>query len=73
MCIRDRHIDKLVQAGITSLKIEGRAKSAYYVSVVTNAYRCAVDQYLRDPAHFQLDSWLLEEVKNCLLYTSKQD
>ena len=57
------HIDKLVQAGITSLKIEGRAKSTYYVSVVTNAYRCAVDQYLRDPAHFQLDSWLLEEVK----------
>ncbi|MBC8571181.1 peptidase U32 family protein [Zongyangia hominis] len=56
------HIDKLVQAGVTSLKIEGRAKSAYYVSVVTNAYRLAVDAYLRDPEHFLLEDWLYEEV-----------
>lgn len=37
------HIDKLAEAGVTSLKIEGRAKSAYYVAVITNAYRMAVD------------------------------
>ena len=46
------HIDDLVDAGITSLKIEGRAKSAYYVSVVTNAYRQAVDQYVADPENY---------------------
>ncbi len=57
------HIDKLIQAGVTSLKIEGRAKSSYYVSVVTNAYRCAVDSYLRDPAGYRVEPWLLEEVK----------
>ncbi len=55
-------IDQLANAGITSFKIEGRAKSAYYVAVVTNAYRCAVDEYLRDPAHFKLPGWIGEEV-----------
>ena len=56
------HIDDLVDAGITSLKIEGRAKSAYYVSVVTNAYRQAVDQYVADPENYRLAGWLAEEV-----------
>ena len=56
------YIDALVKAGITSFKIEGRAKSSYYVSVITNAYRIAVDDYLRDPVHFSLRPWLSEEV-----------
>ena len=54
------HIDDLVDAGITSLKIEGRAKSAYYVSVVTNAYRQAVDQYVADPENYHLAGWLAD-------------
>jgi putative protease len=57
------HIDDLIKAGVTSLKIEGRAKSSYYVSVVTNAYRIAVDQYMKDPENFKLEDWLLEEVQ----------
>ncbi len=57
------HIDRLVSAGITSLKIEGRAKSSYYVSVVTNAYRNAVDLYRKDPEHFKLPQWLFDEVR----------
>lgn len=56
------YIDKLVEAGVTSLKIEGRAKSAYYVSVIANAYRCAVDQYRKDPENYHPEPWLLEEV-----------
>lgn len=40
------HIPELVKAGVSSFKIEGRAKSAYYVAVTTNAYRHAVDDYL---------------------------
>ncbi|MBR5460229.1 MAG: U32 family peptidase [Clostridia bacterium] len=39
------HIPELVSAGIDSLKIEGRMKSAYYTAVVTNAYRMALDSY----------------------------
>lgn len=61
MCMLD-HIDKLAAAGITSLKIEGRAKSSYYVSVITNAYRLAIDTYLTDPSHFDLPQWVREEV-----------
>ncbi len=37
------HVDELVRAGIDSLKIEGRMKSAYYTAVVTNCYRIALD------------------------------
>ncbi len=56
------HIDDLCKAGITSFKIEGRAKSSYYVSVVVNAYRCAVDHFLRSEGEFVLPSWIREEV-----------
>lgn len=61
MCMIE-HIDKLVEAGVDSLKIEGRAKSAYYVTVVTNAYRMAVDEYCRNPDNFVLPDWIRDEV-----------
>ncbi len=61
MCMIE-HIDKLAQVGVTSLKIEGRAKSAYYVAVVTNAYRMAVDEYYKDPDNFALPDWIRDEV-----------
>ncbi len=57
------HIGELADAGITSLKIEGRAKSDYYVSVITNAYRCAVDGYLAAPQGYVTPGWLVDEVK----------
>ncbi len=42
MCMID-HIPELIAAGVDSLKIEGRAKSAYYAAMTTAAYRHAVD------------------------------
>ena len=54
------HIEKLADAGVTSLKIEGRAKSAYYVSVVTNAYRMAVDWHKNNPG-IALPEWISDE------------
>ena len=57
------YIDKLAEAGVDSLKIEGRAKSSYYVAVITNAYRIAVDDYLQNPAGFKLRPWLRGEVE----------
>ncbi len=42
MCMID-HIPELIDAGLDSLKIEGRAKSAYYAAIVTGAYRAAID------------------------------
>ncbi|MEG2852368.1 MAG: U32 family peptidase, partial [Hydrogenoanaerobacterium sp.] len=56
-----RDIDKLAAVGVNSLKIEGRAKSAYYVAVITNAYRNAVDEYLKDPQGFVLPQWIDDE------------
>ena len=55
------HIDKLVDSGITSLKIEGRAKSFYYVSVIANAYRCCVDEYVKNPSSYETPKWLVDE------------
>ena len=42
MCMID-HVDDLMDAGLSSLKIEGRAKSAYYAAIVTGAYRHVID------------------------------
>lgn len=61
MCMIN-HIDKLAEAGVDSFKIEGRAKSSYYVSVITNAYRKAMDIYKADPNNFELPQWLKDEV-----------
>ena len=40
------HLPELIDAGITSFKIEGRMKSAYYTAIITNAYRHAIDAAL---------------------------
>lgn len=61
MCLID-HLDKLAQAGVTSFKIEGRAKSSYYVSIVTNAYRMAMDIFKKDPDNYKLPDWVRDEV-----------
>ena len=42
MCMID-HLDDLMAAGVDCLKIEGRAKSAYYAAIVTGAYRHVLD------------------------------
>lgn len=46
MCMVD-HLPELLEAGLDSLKIEGRAKSAYYAAIVTGAYRRGIDAALR--------------------------
>lgn len=63
MCMIE-HIPEMIDAGITSFKIEGRAKSAYYVAVVTNAYRMAIDAYFDNPSgDFQPEPWLIDEMR----------
>lgn len=56
------YVDKVAQAGIDSLKIEGRVKTAYYAAVVTNAYRRATELYAADPCRFTPPQELLDEV-----------
>lgn len=61
MCMIE-YIPELLQAGVTSLKIEGRAKSAYYVAVITNAYKQALVECVAKGSDYILPPWILEEV-----------
>ncbi len=56
------HLPELLEAGVTSLKIEGRMKSAYYTAVTTNAYRHALDAAL---AGQPLDPLWVDETEKC--------
>lgn len=61
MCMIE-HIPELISAGINSFKIEGRAKSAYYAAVITNAYKAAVDEYMQNPSpDFKPSQWITDE------------
>ncbi|SFG31400.1 peptidase U32 family protein [Sporolactobacillus nakayamae] len=56
------HLPDMIDAGVNSLKIEGRMKSIHYVSTVSNVYRSAVDAYCDDPEHFSFDPAWDEEI-----------
>ena len=60
-----RRIPDIVDMGVTSLKIEGRLKSEYYVASVVNAYRNAIDDYINNPQGYDYNKYLteLEKVK----------
>lgn len=56
------HIPELIRAGVTSLKIEGRMKSSYYVATVVKTYRDALDAYYKNPAGYTFKPEWLEEI-----------
>lgn len=56
-------LDLILAAGVTSLKVEGRAKSFYYVASLTAAYRRALDAVLQDPAHYTCPEQVLDELQ----------
>ena len=56
------HLDKMYKAGITSFKIEGRMKTAYYVAAMTNAYRKAINILKKDPESYSLPKDISEEL-----------
>jgi putative protease len=49
------HLPDLINAGVDSLKIEGRMKSLYYVAAVTRIYRAALDSWREDPDSYRVD------------------
>ena len=61
MCMID-YLPQLVEAGIDSFKIEGRAKSSYYTAAITGAYRKALDLYMADPMGYQLPDHIRNEI-----------
>ncbi len=60
------HIPELIDAGIDSLKIEGRMKTALYVATVARTYRKAIDDYRKDPELYRKNMpWYLDQISNC--------
>ena len=60
------HIPELLEAGIDSLKIEGRMKTALYVATVARTYRKAIDDYQKDPALYRKNmDWYREQIASC--------
>lgn len=57
------HIDKLIESGLDSFKIEGRVKTEYYLATVVKAYRDAIDSYFENPEQFEINPEWMEELK----------
>lgn len=60
------YIPQLLDAGIDSLKIEGRMKTALYVATVARTYRRAIDDYQKDPRLYEKNMpWYIDQISNC--------
>lgn len=60
------HIPELIEAGIDSFKIEGRMKTALYAAATARTYRCAIDDYMKDPELYRSRiPWYREEIRKC--------
>lgn len=62
LCMID-HIPELIESGISSLKIEGRMKSVYYVAAVLSAYRKAIDAYYAEGGAYKVRPEWREELE----------
>ncbi len=60
-----KELPEIIDMGVDSLKIEGRLKTEYYLASVINAYRNAIDDYIKDPKNYDYKKYLseLEKVK----------
>ncbi len=60
------HLDDLIDAGVDSMKIEGRMKTALYVATVARTYRKAIDDYLESPEKYKSNmDWYRDQISNC--------
>lgn len=66
-----KEIPEIVEMGIDSLKIEGRLKTEYYLASVVNAYRNAINDYIKDPKNYDYTKYLneIDKVKTRSLTT----
>ena len=60
-----KELPEIIDMGVDSLKIEGRLKTEYYLASVINAYRNAIDDYIKEPKNYDFTKYLeeLEKVK----------
>ena len=52
-----KEIPEIIEMGVDSLKIEGRLKTEYYLASVVNAYRNAIDDYIKDPKNYDFTKY----------------
>lgn len=55
-----KEIPEIIDMGVESLKIEGRLKTEYYLASVVNAYRNAIDDYMKNPNEYDYNKYLKE-------------
>ncbi len=55
-----KEIPEIIDMGVDSLKIEGRLKTEYYLAVVVNTYRNAIDDYMKNPSGYDYKKYLAE-------------
>ncbi|MBR0058274.1 MAG: U32 family peptidase [Methanobrevibacter sp.] len=63
MCMIE-HIPELIKTGVSSFKIEGRARSPDYGAMVTSVYREAIDSYLNNPDEYEFNPQWKEELES---------
>lgn len=60
------YIPEMIDAGIDSLKVEGRMKSMLYVASIIRTYRMAIDDYFEDPEKYKARmDFYREEISKC--------
>lgn len=57
-----QYLDKIIQTGTASLKVEGRMKSLHYLATVTKVYRMAIDEYYNKPDSYAVKQEWLDEI-----------
>ncbi len=61
LCMID-HIPEMINAGINSLKIEGRMKGIHYLATVVNTYKSALNEYYNNPVNYKAQKWHKKEL-----------
>ncbi len=59
------YLPQMIDAGISSFKIEGRMRSIYYIATVLNIYRKAIDGYCSNPKTYQYNQEFEKVLRNC--------
>lgn len=68
-CTKDlsmlKHLDELIEIGISSLKIEGRMRSLYYVATIVSVYRKAIDEYYNNKEKYEYNKEYEKILSEC--------
>lgn len=68
-CTKDlsmlKYIPDMIDIGISSLKIEGRMRSIYYIATVVNIYRKVIDEYCSNPENYSYNEKYEKILRNC--------